>query len=277
LVIAVVCSIGLMLADHRQQHLGTVRALLSNLVAPLHFLANAPILASEWVTAQLSSRNELLTENESLRRHNLRLMAQQQKMLSLESENMRLRDLLDSSFKVGERVLIAELLAVDLDPYRQQVVIDKGSVSGVYPGQAVLDASAVMGQVVNVSTFSSTVLLITDANHALPVEINRNGLRTVAMGTGRINELELPHLPNNADIQEGDLLMTSGLGGTFPAGYPVAEVTKVEQESGRPFLRIRARPNAHLERVREVLLVWAMNPDTILAGGSGGLSGSGGR
>jgi rod shape-determining protein MreC len=270
LVIAVVLSIGLMLTDHRQHHLEDFRALLSNLTAPLHYVANAPMLAGEWLHGQFSSRKELLAENDALRRQNLRLMAQQQKMLSLESENMRLRDLLDSSFKVGDRVLIAELMAVDLDPYRQQVVIDKGSVSGVYPGQAVLDANAVMGQVVNVSTFSSTVLLITDASHALPVEINRNGLRTVALGTGRLNELTLPHLASNADIQVGDQLMTSGLGGIFPAGYPVAEVTEVAQEAGRPFLRIRAKPNAHLERVREVLLVWAMDPDTILAGSAGG-------
>lgn len=272
-----VLSVVLMLADHRHHQMERVRALLSNVTAPLHFLASTPILAGEWLTQQFGSRELLLEENASLRRQNLRLMAQQQKLLSLESENMRLRDLLDSSFKVGERVLIAELLAVDLDPYRQQVVIDKGSVSGVYNGQAVLDANAVMGQVVNVNPLSSTVLLITDASHALPVEINRNGLRTVAMGTGRTNELELPHLPNNADIQEGDLLVTSGLGGLFPAGYPVGQVISVQPETGRPFLRVQARPSAHLERVREVLLVWAINPDTILAGSAGGVPGVGGR
>jgi len=272
-----VVSIVLMMADHRQYHVDTARSLLSSITAPLHYAANLPIVAGEWVSGQLSSREHLLEENDALRQSNLRLMAQQQRFLSLESENMRLRDLLDSSFKVGERVLIAELLAVDLDPYRQQVVIDKGSVSGVYSGQAVLDANAVMGQVVSVNPFSSTVLLITDASHALPVEVNRNGLRTVAMGTGRVNELELPHLPNNADIQVGDQLMTSGLGGLFPAGYPVARVTSVEQDAGRPFLRVRAEPSAHLERVREVLLVWAMNPDTILAGSAGDSAGAGGR
>jgi rod shape-determining protein MreC len=173
---------------------------------------------------------------------------------------MRLRDLLDSSFKLGDRVLIAELIAVDMDPYRQLVLLNKGSSSGIYKGQPVLHANAVMGQVVHVNRFTSSVLMITDASHALPIQVNRNGLRTVAIGTGRINELELPNLPNNADIEVGDLLVTSGLGGRFPSGYPVATVTAISREPGEPFARIRAQPSAHLERAREALLVWTLTP-----------------
>jgi len=180
-------------------------------------------------------------------------------MDALEAENMRMRNLLDSSFKIGDRVLIAELVAVDLDPYRQQVLINKGTSSGVYEGQPVLDANAVMGQVTHVNPLTATVLLITDARHALPVQVNRNGLRTVALGTGRINVLELPHLPNNADISVGDLLITSGLGGHFPPGYPVAEVTSVVREPGQPFAVVEARPMAHLDRTREALLVWTLD------------------
>ena len=255
-----VLSLALMVVDHRQHHLETVRSVLSVVIYPLQFTADLPLSASRWLSDTFSTRNQLQEENRELRKQNLLLQAQQQKLLALETENMRLRDLLDSSLKIGDRVLIAELMAVDLDPYRQQVTIDKGSSSGVYQGQPVLDANAVMGQVIHVNRFTSTVLMITDARHALPVQINRNGLRTIAMGTGRINELELPHLPNNADIQVGDLLVTSGLGGRFPAGYPVAEVASVTREPGQPFAEVTARPSAHLDRTREALLVWKLTP-----------------
>ncbi len=261
-----VISLALMVVDHRQHHLETVRSVLSVVIYPLQFTADLPLSASRWISDTFSTRNRLQEENRELRKQNLLLRAQQQKLLALETENMRLRDLLDSSLKIGDRVLIAELMAVDLDPYRQQVTIDKGSSSGVYQGQPVLDANAVMGQVMHVNRFTSTVLMITDARHALPVQINRNGLRTIAMGTGRINELELPHLPNNADIQVGDLLVTSGLGGRFPAGYPVAEVASVTREPGQPFAEVTARPSAHLDRTREALLVWKLTPPTEPAG-----------
>ena len=247
-----------MFVDHRQQHLEAVRSVLSAVTYPLYFIVNLPQSAGRWLSETFATRNRLLSENRDLRKQNLLLQTQQQKLASLEAENVRMRELLDSSIKVGERVLIAELVAVDLDPYRQQVLVNKGSSSGVYQGQPVLDANAVMGQVTHINRFSATVLLITDARHALPVQVNRNGLRTVAMGSGRINELELPHLPNNADIEVGDLLVTSGLGGIFPPGYPVAEVTAVIREPGQPFSTVRARPRAHLERAREALLVWTL-------------------
>lgn len=253
-----VFSLALMLMDHRQQHLQTVRSVLSAVTYPLYFIVNLPQSGSRWLSETFATRSRLLRENRDLRKQNLLLQTQQQKLASLEAENVRMRELLDSSIKVGERVLIAELVAVDLDPYRQQVLVNKGSSSGVYRGQPVLDANAVMGQVTHINRFSATVLLITDARHALPVQVNRNGLRTVAMGTGRINELELPHLPNNADIKVGDLLVTSGLGGIFPPGYPVAEVTAVIREPGQPFATVQARPRAHLERAREALLVWTL-------------------
>jgi rod shape-determining protein MreC len=175
---------------------------------------------------------------------------------------MRLRDLLGSSFRIGERVLIAEILAVDLDPGHQQVVINKGSSSGVFVGQPVLDANAVMGQVVRTNPFSSTVLLITDSDHALPVELNRNGLRTIARGAGVGQDLELLYIPKNADVRIGDLLVTSGMGGRFPRGYPVARVTAVRHDPNDPFTVVTAEPTARLDRSREVLLVWTLNPET---------------
>ena len=200
----------------------------------------------------------------------MRLLADLQKYEALQAENMRLRDLLDSSFKIGDRVLVAELSSVDLDPYKQQVVINKGATSGVFVGQPVLDARAVMGQVIGTTPFSSTVLLITDTSHALPVQVLRNGLRTIAVGTGRIDELKLPYLPTNSDIVEGDLLVTSGLGGKFPPGYPVATVTRIDRSPDEPFSNVQAEPRAHLDRSREVLLVWTVpnqlaTPDVGLA------------
>ncbi len=255
MVVAVVVSLLTMVVDHRENHLKSVRSTLSVIVAPLHQIASLPASSNQWLSEHFSSRQLLQEENRALRKLNLKLKGQQQKLEALETENMRLRDLLDSSLKIGDQILIAELIAIDLDPYKQQVIINRGDNAGVFEGQAVLDANAVLGQVVRVDPFSSTVLMITDPSHALPIEVNRNGLRTIAMGTGRINELELPHLPNNADIQVGDLLVTSGLGGHFPPGYPVAEVTQVINNPGHPFARILAKPSANLERAHEVLLV----------------------
>ena len=253
-------SLALMVVDNRTQKLETVRSSLELIAYPLQSVVSLPHFLGQWFSETFASKYHLQRENNRLRRENLMLQAGQQKLAALESENMRLRDLLESSFKIGERVLIAELIAIDLDPYRQQVVINKGKISGVYIGQPVLDAKAVMGQVIHVSRLRATVLMITDASHALPVQVNRNGLRTIAMGTGHINLLVLPNLPNNADIEEGDLLVTSGLGGRFPAGYPVARVSSVSNKPGEPFASIEARPSAHLDRSREVLLVWPLTP-----------------
>jgi rod shape-determining protein MreC len=268
--LAVALAVGLIVADHRYRHLDLLRSTLAVLVYPLHYVASLPSILGRSVEGRLAKEEDLRDRNTRLERQNLVLKARLQRFEALEAENMRLRDLLGSSFKIGERVLIAELLSVDLDPYRQQVLINKGSSSGVFVGQPVLDANAVMGQVVEVNPVSATVLLITDASHALPVQVNRNGLRTIAAGTGLVNELELPHLPNNADIREGDLLVTSGLGGHFPPGYPVARVTEVRREPGKPFATVIAAPTARLDRSREVLLVWTLPPALL----NGALTGS---
>lgn len=254
-----VVSLALMVVDHRQNHLEGIRAVLSVALSPLNAIINLPRSAGEWIAEAFATRSNLLHQNQALRKENLLLRVRQQKLDSMKAENMRLRNLLDSAFKIRDRVLIAEVIAVDLDPYSHQVVINKGSNSGIFQGQPVLDASAVMGQVTHVNPFSSTVLLITDASHGLPVQVNRNGLRTVALGTGHIDRLELPHLPNNADIEVGDLLVTSGLGGRFPPGYPVAEVTAVTRNPGQPFASILAQPKARLDQAREALLVWTLD------------------
>ncbi len=248
-----------MAVDHKSTLLQPFRALLSTLTYPVQLLADAPDSISGWLNETTASNETLSQKNRRLQKENLQLQAKLQKFQSLEAENLRLRNLLDSSFKVGERVLIAELSSMELDPYSQKVIVNKGTRSGVFAGQPVLDAHAVMGQVESVSPVNATVLLITDASHALPVQVMRNGLRTVAVGTGEINRLSLPFLPRNADIREGDRLVTSGLGGKFPPGYPVASVTRVRLEKGQHFASVDAEPLAHLDRSREVLLVWKIS------------------
>jgi rod shape-determining protein MreC len=258
-----------MVVDHRFDHLQVLRSGLSLLTYPLYYIADLPKTTSDWLVETTASHQQLSEQNKQLQKDKILLEVRLQKLEALEAENLRLRNLLDSSFKVGERVLIAELISVDLDPYKHQVIINKGTRSGVFVSQPVLDAHAVMGQVIHTSPMNSTVLLITDASHALPVQVLRNGLRSVAVGTGEINLLQLPFLPRNADIQVGDKLVTSGLGGIFPPGYPVAEVTRVSQEPGQHFASIEATPLAHLDRSREVLLVWTIRPETRLAENTG--------
>lgn len=245
-----------MMVDHRQNHLESIRALFSTVIYPIQIVVDAPTSAGHWVGDKLSSRETLLQENTRLKQERFLLRAQLQKLSALTVENSRLRELLQSSRKVGEHVLIGELLAVDLEPFTRQVVLNKGSTDDVYLGQPLLDADGVMGQIVHVGPFSSTAMLITDPNHAIPVHVNRNGQRAIVIGTGKPDILEVPFLANSTDIVEGDLLISSGLGGRFPPDYPVAKVTRVEKDPAKPYAKITAAPTAQLERSREVLLVW---------------------
>ena len=161
---------------------------------------------------------------------------------------------------MGEPVLVAELLSVDQDPYRQQVVLNKGRKDKVYIGQPIIDAWGVMGQIIYLADSSSTAMLISDPSHAIPVQVNRSGLRSTAFGTGNASELELRYIPHNADIQIGDLIVASGLGQRFPPNYPVARIVKIERPVGEAFATVLAEPLAHLDKSREVLLVWHNPP-----------------
>ncbi len=255
-MILVFVSTALMAIDHRQNYLEGVRGGLSVLVYPLQYLVNLPVSASSWIGENLSSRDTLLEENSRLKMQHTLFRAKLLKLNAIKAENLRLRELLQSSKKVGEQVLIGELLAVDLEPFTRQIVINKGSRDGVYLGQPLIGADGVMGQIIHLGPLSSTAMLITDANHATPVQINRNGLRAIAVGTGAPDRLTIPYLPISADIVEGDLLVSSGLGGRFPPDYPVAVVSKVEKNPTQPYAIIHVVPTAKLERSREVLLVW---------------------
>ena len=245
-----------MVMDHKYNSIESVRDALSLLVYPIQLSVELPGSVTEWFNESLATRRKLQEEIDSLHTQQFMQKAQMQKFAALQAENIRLRELLDSSFEVGEKVLIAELMSVNLDPYKHQVLINKGELHDIYPGQPLVDADGVMGQIVHAGPYSSTAMLITDTSHAIPVQVNRNGLRSIALGSGTINRLELPYIPNSADILPGDLLISSGLGGRFPPGYPVATVIAVQHDPGNAFAAVVATPLAHLNRSREVLLIW---------------------
>ena len=255
-VLLVVLSVALMLLDYQQGHLETARRALSVAVYPIRVLVDMPSATFGWTREYLSERNRLVAENRELRTESLQQRARLQQMAALEAENERLRALMDSPARLANRVQVAEILAVDLDPYRHRIALNRGEQAGVYTGQALLDADGIVGQVIRVNPLGAEAILISDPSHATPVELNRNGLRTVALGLGDVTRIDLPFLPNSADIRVGDLLVSSGLGDAFPAGYPVARVTRVERRPGEPFARVEAEPTAALNRTREVLLVW---------------------
>ena len=186
-----------------------------------------------------------------------RSQGRMQKLAALTEQNVRLRELLNSSALVNEKVEVAELIGMDPNPFTHRIIINKGERDGVVLGQPVLDARGLMGQVVELMPYTSRVLLLTDTTHSIPVQVNRNGLRAIASGTGNPERLELRHVADTADIKVGDLLVSSGLGQRFPAGYPVATVKEVIHDSGQPFAIVRAVPTAALNRSRYLLLVFS--------------------
>ncbi|ACL71610.1 rod shape-determining protein MreC [Thioalkalivibrio sulfidiphilus] len=252
-------SIGLMWADHRHQHLQEFRSAVAMLVYPVQAGVNLPVQAGAWVLEQLRSHQTLVEDNRRLREEQLHLNALMLRFEALEEENARLRELLDTSVRLRDPLMAAEIMAVDLDPFRQQLVINRGRVHGAYPGQPLINAQGVVGQVLESHPLHSIVLLISDPSHALPVLVNRTGLRTLAVGTGNPQLLELRYIPPAEDLEPGDIISTSGLGGRFPADYPVAQVTRVERIPGESFARVEARPLARLDRSREVLLLRPVN------------------
>ncbi len=249
-------SVLLLLVDVNTQWLRPVRSSAGMVLTPMYWLGDLPVRWFDNLQQILASRLEIIEENERLRAENLLTKRRLQKMALLIEQNIRFRELLNSSEQLEEQVLVAELLGVDPSVQNHRLLINKGSQDGVYVGQPVLDALGVMGQVVEVMPFSSRIVLITDQSHSIPVQVTRNGLRTIASGTGNLMVMELRHIANQADIKEGDLLITSGMGQKFPAGYPVAVVSKVERRSGQPFASIEALPAAALSRSRYFLLVF---------------------
>jgi rod shape-determining protein MreC len=197
-----------------------------------------------------------MEENIRLKNESLMLNARLQKFNAIEKENTRLHSLLQSSFKLGEQFIVASLVKVNLNPNSQHVVIDKGSRFNLFEGQSALNADGVIGQITHINPLTSSIMLITDPNHAIPVEVTRTGLKTIAVGQGSLSTLSVLNLPHNADIQKGDILSSSGLGGVFPKGYPVATISKITPLSGEAFMQVEAQPIANINNTHELLLVW---------------------
>lgn len=263
MLLALLVVVGLITADLRYNNLQAARAMLDTVTSPIFWAADLPTRVLGWTQTYLQSRTALLEGNQRLQRENLVLQGRSQQMASLQAENVRLRALLNSSALLRDDVLVAELIGVSPDPERLQLVLNKGESDGVFVGQPLIDANGLMGQIVEVSSGTSRALLITDVTHSVPVQVNRNGVRAIAEGTGALGSLEIRNVSSNTDIQPGDLLVTSGLGGRFPEGYPVAVVREVERDTGEAFARVVAVPSAALDRSRHVLLVFTtdQNPE----------------
>jgi rod shape-determining protein MreC len=229
-------------------------------VYPLQWLVDAPFRASRWMNESVTDRDQLRTENTRLATALRDAQVKLQKFEALTTENQRLRELGDAADDVASRRLIAQIMRVDLDPLRHRVLLNKGQSDGVFKGQPILDAHGVFGQITQVGRHTSEALMISDPEHAIPVRVNRSGLRTIASGTGNLNKLELPFLTGEADIKVGDLLIASGLGGVFPAGYPVGTVSKVERNPAETFATVEAKPLARLDSDYEVVLIWYQPP-----------------
>lgn len=246
--------IALMFYDHQRGHLQKIHAALSTLVYPVQAAVNAPYALAGWAQENLATHTALVKENTGLKRQ-LRIdSVQLQRFAALEQENTRLRKLMQAGAKVAGHVVLARLLAVDMDAFRHTVIINKGAHDKVHDGQVLLDAHGIVGQVIRVGPVSSEAALITDPSQAIQVQINRTGLRTLAIGTADVNMLSLPYLPNSTDVKQGDLLVSSGLDGRYPPDYPVAVVTVVHRDPAQPFDTVMARPVANLDHGHDVLL-----------------------
>lgn len=249
----------LMIADHRAGYLDALRSALMAGLYPLQRTVDAPFSASRWLSDRVATHSMLRRENGRLSEENRALRLRQMRLDALERENVRLREASQTTARVIDRYLVAELVRVDMDRLRHRVLVNRGSRHGVYVGQPALDAHGVFGQVTRVGPVSAELIMISDPAHGLPVAINRTGLRTIAYGRGTLENIELPFLPGNADIEPGDLVVTSGLGGVFPPGYPVGKVEELLQEPGEQGLRVLVRPLARLSSDPEVLLAWYDN------------------
>jgi len=264
-VLVLFCSALLIFFDHKMASFESVRGYLQSLVSPLQYIANTPKQAMTWASENITTRRQLMAENQQYRLNELKFHEQTMQLDIIKQENDRLRSLLASPLRSELKKMVAEILSVDSDPYSHQVVINRGAGNGVYEGQPVLDALGIVGQILHVGQTSSRVILITDLSHAVPVRVERNGLRLLASGSGQIDRLNHNFVPQSADIQTGDLLVTSGLGGKYPEGYPVSTVSFVSNDESREFMRVYSTPVAQIDRLRYLLLLSDAEPVSIFA------------
>ncbi len=233
-----------------------IQTFLTDISTPFYLLSDMPTTVSRWVNRVITSSDDLHLSKQQLEAEALVLKGKLQRLNALSIENVRLRELLNSVPKTAGKILLADVIAVSPNPGYHYVMINRGASESVYVGQPAIDQNGLYGQVVEVGTETSRILLISDQHHAVPAEVSRNGLRVVVEGTSRYHRMNIPNIAPTSDIQEGDVLVTSGLGGIFPRGYPVAQVEKAILEKGSDYLSISASPLAQLDYSRHLLLLF---------------------
>ncbi len=258
-------ALALIIVDKRYSNLVRIRQWLSVIVYPMQVAVASPFEGWDWFRDSVTTRGALRADKTKLEAELRMAQFRLQRYEALEAESQRLRALRDATATVTDRFVIGNIMNLDLDAFRERVTVDKGAGDGVFVGQAVVDSGGVFGQVARVGQLTSEVILISDAAHAIPVQINRNGLRTIAVGTGEVGRLKLPYLPTSADVVAGDLLVTSGLGGGFPPGYPVGTVAEVRRDPAQSLADVNVKPAAALDRSRELMFVWLKPQVTELA------------
>ena len=254
-IILICLSFLLLITDQKNNYLSLLRNSIAIAIHPIQAIVDLPQRLWRWTGENLASREDLLIENKKLYQEQLYKELTLQRYASLEQENIRLRKILNAASNIKNSVQIARIISVDINPFRHLVIINKGEQDSVYNGQVLVDANGVIGQILQTNFLSSKAILISDTDHATPVEINRNGFRMIAQGNGSFTHLVIPFVPNNTDIKVGDLMVTSGLGGKFPAGYPVAIIDSISRDPSQQFANVTARPIASLNQVREVILI----------------------
>jgi len=248
-------AIAIMIADHRFHALETVRLSLSVLAHPVQQLAALPGEAVGRVAEYFASQQRLLRENQELRVKVLEQAAAAQEAKLLKSEEEHLLGMTSGKSRYAEKGIIAGVLYTARNPFTRKIVVDKGLTSSVQPGMPAIDGTGVVGQVTNVGTFTSEVTLVTEKDQSVPVMAVRNGLRAIAVGSGKDGSIDIPFMPVSADIQNGDVFVTSGIDGTYPPGLVVAEVTSVQKDAARVFAKISAKPAAGVDYHRFVMLL----------------------
>jgi len=254
-IFLVILSFVMLVNDQKSNYLAIFRNSIAIAVYPLQSLVVMPSNLFSWIDKNFSSREALTLENKILLNQQNINNTTLQRYQSLEQENLRLREILNAAKRLEHKVEIARIISANINPYRHTIVINKGEKDDIHAGQVIVDADGVMGQILYTNFLTSEAILISDADHALPVQINRNGLRTIVLGNGSYTNLNAPYIPNNADIKIGDLLVTSGLGGKFPAGYPVGTINSIVRNPSEQFSNVTAKPIALLNQAQEVMLI----------------------
>jgi len=255
LIIVIILSSVLMYQDYQGTYTVKLRSYLSASLYPIQYLINLPNNFQKSFYANFLNREEIISQNQQLKEENLNLKSQMQQIYRLESENKRLYKLINSKPKTENTYLFADIVSTSKILNKHQILINRGSRNGIKLGSSIVNADGIVGHVIRDQIFASEVLLISDLEHAIPVEIVRTGLRSIAIGTGEFNKLRINTLPTNSNLQKDDIIITSGLGGRYPEGFPVGTITEISREVGSPFLEVEVLPFANLKTINEVWVI----------------------